>query len=827
MPPPSGRGAGKEDRGFPYGSSPSASSYGGGSSASYGSSGRGPAFDFAGRGGGGGGGGNDQGDINYAVNFVAKVKQRFIRDPDKHKLFLQVLHDYEENQTTTGALMATVSKLFADHPDLLKEFTFFLRPMPQGGDSLNFPGERLPYGGGGGGPQGGFNPVTGEPDMNVAVNFLNKVNQRFAHEREKYQYFLDLLHEYEKGKISPESVTKSVNSLLAGHPDLCREFAFFLPVQDRRHALAAAQAQQGSPSLPLHGGDNLGVPGFVGTKDVNFAMVFVQKVKQRFSHEPDKYTLFLNALQEYEKNPNWPNTIIDVANQLFGNHPDLLRDFSFFLPRQVLSQGPPGEGQESGPSIGHSTGSPTNSSNANHAKKPSGTTTAFSPTESYSSSSSTASANSKNAKPSSPPDPPSSGKLSPPTGTFRPKLKPLDHSKEDEIKEEKREPKKPAGDDLPKPKKEEVEEGEVDEREQETEKVKGEIEKDEKEKEKEKKPPSPVPEKKESSPVPSRKSPPPPSAMSSIKPPFPAIPLSKSPPPKPGAPFTKSPTPPKSSPPMKSSSPSIPDSSTSTKPAIASSQFRSSPVPTSSSPRPPSRTGGEKTPPKPEKDEEEKGQEGEVMEEELEEGEVKEKEEEAVQEDVMDEEGLAAGDVDREEALAGTSERGEEGEALEEGEVRQAEVEQEMVAMEEEDKRVEYPPQPQRRPLEADEAEEEGNQGKAKKRRLEEGEVEEEVPMSTIDKKVDESKASSHQPSQVGPSERRNGPDAFIRPSSSPSRLFKVNNGVEAGRLPQDGANRPPGGGRGGGLLGASSGQTTSSSGESNSRYVELDALFV
>jgi paired amphipathic helix protein Sin3a len=35
-------------------------------------------------------GGQGGGDVNYAVNFVAKVKQRFVQEPDKYRLFLEV-----------------------------------------------------------------------------------------------------------------------------------------------------------------------------------------------------------------------------------------------------------------------------------------------------------------------------------------------------------------------------------------------------------------------------------------------------------------------------------------------------------------------------------------------------------------------------------------------------------------------------------------------------------------------------------------------------------------------------------------------------------------
>lgn len=255
-----------------------------------------------------------EGDVNYAVNFVAKVKKRFSRQPEKYARFLEVLHEYEEAQMSPDFLMHTVSKLFADHPDLLKELTFFLPPQVQSDVSQH---ERMAMGGGGsyfggGGAAGGAAPQT-EPDMTLAVSFLNKVHQRFAHEREKYQYFLELLHEYERGQVAPEQVMATVNTLLADHPDLVRDFTYFLPDAKPKTELAA--------------------PPQSNQKDMNFAFHFVNKVKDRFANEPEKYTLFLNTLQEYEKSANWPNAL-EVAQNLFANHPDLLRDFAFFLPKQ-------------------------------------------------------------------------------------------------------------------------------------------------------------------------------------------------------------------------------------------------------------------------------------------------------------------------------------------------------------------------------------------------------------------------------------------------------------------------------------------------------------
>ena len=72
-------------------------------------------------------------EFDHAISYVTNIKQRFAKEPETYKSFLEILHAYQqdqkrpkEQQKGIHEVLDKVSKLFADHPDLLEEFTYFL-----------------------------------------------------------------------------------------------------------------------------------------------------------------------------------------------------------------------------------------------------------------------------------------------------------------------------------------------------------------------------------------------------------------------------------------------------------------------------------------------------------------------------------------------------------------------------------------------------------------------------------------------------------------------------------------------------------------------------
>jgi paired amphipathic helix protein Sin3a len=65
-------------------------------------------------------------EFDHAINYVTTIKKRFAGEPDTYKKFLEILHTYQKEQRGIKEVLDEVSMLFADHPDLLKQFTYFL-----------------------------------------------------------------------------------------------------------------------------------------------------------------------------------------------------------------------------------------------------------------------------------------------------------------------------------------------------------------------------------------------------------------------------------------------------------------------------------------------------------------------------------------------------------------------------------------------------------------------------------------------------------------------------------------------------------------------------
>jgi len=65
-------------------------------------------------------------EFDHAITYVTTIKKRFANEPRTYQQFLEILHTYQKEQRGIREVLEQVSSLFADHPDLLKEFTYFL-----------------------------------------------------------------------------------------------------------------------------------------------------------------------------------------------------------------------------------------------------------------------------------------------------------------------------------------------------------------------------------------------------------------------------------------------------------------------------------------------------------------------------------------------------------------------------------------------------------------------------------------------------------------------------------------------------------------------------
>jgi histone deacetylase complex regulatory component SIN3 len=68
------------------------------------------------------------------------------------------------------------------------------------------------------------------------------------------------------------------------------------------------------------------------------AIAYVTTIKQRFVKDPRTYQAFLEILHTYQQEQRGIREVLEQVSALFSEHPDLLREFSHFLPEAVQEQ---------------------------------------------------------------------------------------------------------------------------------------------------------------------------------------------------------------------------------------------------------------------------------------------------------------------------------------------------------------------------------------------------------------------------------------------------------------------------------------------------------
>ncbi|SCZ98892.1 BZ3500_MvSof-1268-A1-R1_Chr3-1g05689 [Microbotryum saponariae] len=91
-----------------------------------------------------GAGAQPQLEFNHAINYVNKIKNRFTKDPDTYKTFLEILQTYQKEMKPIQEVYTQVTALFHTAPDLLDEFKAFLPDTSEAGNAAVAPGGPAP-----------------------------------------------------------------------------------------------------------------------------------------------------------------------------------------------------------------------------------------------------------------------------------------------------------------------------------------------------------------------------------------------------------------------------------------------------------------------------------------------------------------------------------------------------------------------------------------------------------------------------------------------------------------------------------------------------------
>ncbi|PON46541.1 Histone deacetylase interacting protein [Parasponia andersonii] len=150
---------------------------------------------------------------------------------------------------------------------------------------------------------------------NDALAYLKAVKDIFQDKREKYEDFLEVMKDFKAQRVDTAGVIERVKDLFKGHRDLILGFNTFLP---KGYEI----------TLPLDDEQPL------QKKPVEFeeAINFVNKIKTRFQGDEHVYKSFLDILNMYRKENKSITEVYQEVATLFQDHPDLLVEFTHFLP---------------------------------------------------------------------------------------------------------------------------------------------------------------------------------------------------------------------------------------------------------------------------------------------------------------------------------------------------------------------------------------------------------------------------------------------------------------------------------------------------------------
>uniref|UniRef100_H2YZP8 Paired amphipathic helix protein Sin3a n=1 Tax=Ciona savignyi TaxID=51511 RepID=H2YZP8_CIOSA len=299
--------------------------------------------------------------VEDALSYLDQVKFQFGNQPQVYTDFLDIMKEFKSQSIDTPGVIARVSHLFNGHPDLIVGFNTFLPPGYKievmikihiwiektilSSDTnhrrsligLNSVSTNQ--------PQQTTNAAGQPVEFNHAINYVNKIKNRFQGQPDIYKAFLEILHKYQKEQrnvkdsngsyipsLSESEVYAQVARLFQNDADLLREFGQFLPdaggasilndhgstVKKPSHATSNSKSHRGGPPSSKRPGPTI-APSSKRTKssslkDVGLAEASKHGTLSEFAYF-DKVRRALRSTDAYE---NFVRCLLLYNNEVIG-----------------------------------------------------------------------------------------------------------------------------------------------------------------------------------------------------------------------------------------------------------------------------------------------------------------------------------------------------------------------------------------------------------------------------------------------------------------------------------------------------------------------------
>ncbi|RCI05964.1 Transcriptional regulatory protein sin3 [Rhizopus stolonifer] len=247
--------------------------------------------------------------VRDALTYLDQVKIRFSDQPDVYNRFLDIMKDFKSQAIDTPGVIERVSTLFKGHPTLISGFNTFLPP-----------GYRI---------ECSTDPR--EPDLITVTTpsgVTTTTGKRYHPEPHPIPPPPPPYYPYSHMHPPP---------LPSAMPQGMMSYRPSIPAPPPPHPQQPVQQTQPPPPQPVLPPQPLRrSPSVIDDEEepleFNHAINYVNRIKNRYAHDPDTYKQFLEILQTYQKDHRPIQEVYAHVQYLFNGATDLLEEFKQFLP---------------------------------------------------------------------------------------------------------------------------------------------------------------------------------------------------------------------------------------------------------------------------------------------------------------------------------------------------------------------------------------------------------------------------------------------------------------------------------------------------------------
>ena len=274
-----------------------------------------------------------------AIKYLTEVKERFKEKPNVYNKFLDIMKKFRMNKIDTQGVVDLVKTLFKGHKDLLLGFNTFVPsgyeirvggPAQKKADSKKKPPSKA--------SKKDKKPI----EFNQAISYVNKIKKRFANDERVYKAFLEILNMYRQGKKGIYRVYEEVSVLFGDHPDLLKEFTYFLPDSQPPPQLTVAVKKSSAKSKESKGSKRKASSKASKDEDdkkvklslasLSKELQFFEKVKNRLRNK-EAYQDFLKCLNIFSQEIISKMELQGLVYDIIGKYSELVQGFNDFLSR--------------------------------------------------------------------------------------------------------------------------------------------------------------------------------------------------------------------------------------------------------------------------------------------------------------------------------------------------------------------------------------------------------------------------------------------------------------------------------------------------------------